>query len=199
MFTLCKKIKEFDNDLAVLFSGEGSDELCGSYMYFHKAPSVDDFDAECYRLLHELRYFDVLRCDKCISGASLEARVPFLDKDFVRTYLSANKSLRVPQNNIEKYLLRKSFDVCDPNLLPSCSLWREKEAFSDGVSKVDKSWYEILQEKLKKDNLSGLESEQEYYKGVFKSHYGEHVPIPHYWLPKWCGDTQEPSARTLNI
>ena len=52
-------------------------------MYFHKAPSPEAFKAETIRLMEDLIYFDVLRCDKSTSGAGLEVRVPFLDKEFM--------------------------------------------------------------------------------------------------------------------
>lgn len=52
----------------------------------------------------------------------------------------------------EKWLLRTSFDTIDPNTmqpyLPKEILWRTKEAFSDGVSSNNRSWYEIIQEHL---------------------------------------------------
>ena len=81
------------------------------------------------RLLNEIHYFDVLRSDRSISDNGLEARTP-LDTDFVRYYLSINPELRSSNEQIEKYLLRKSFE----GLLPKEVLWRRKEAFSDGVS-----------------------------------------------------------------
>lgn len=43
---------------------------------------------------------------------------------------------------IEKYLLRSAFD--GTNLLPSNILWRHKEAFSDGVTSVKKSLFQII-------------------------------------------------------
>ena len=76
--------------------------------------------------------------------SSLELRVPLLDHHFTSYYLSLPASMRRPQQGIEKYLLRKAFD--GTGLLPSEILWRPKEAFSDGVSSVKKSWYESLQE-----------------------------------------------------
>jgi asparagine synthase (glutamine-hydrolysing) len=39
---ICKWIKKY-TDVTVLFSGEGADEASGSYMYFHNAPSAEDF------------------------------------------------------------------------------------------------------------------------------------------------------------
>lgn len=94
------------------------------------------------RLIKELVYYDVLRCDKAVSGAGLEVRVPFLDKEFISYYMSIEPKLKQPRNGMEKYLLRKAFDGLD--LLPKEVLWRTKEAFSDGVSGVKRSWYEII-------------------------------------------------------
>lgn len=50
------------------------------------------------------------------------------------------------QHGVEKYLLRDSFKGLD--LIPDEILWRRKEAFSDGVMSVKKSWYTCLQEHL---------------------------------------------------
>ena len=82
MYLMSKYIKE-KTDVTVIYSGEGSDEASGSYMYFHKAPSPEAFKAETIRLMEDLIYFDVLRCDKSTAGAGLEVRVPFLDKEFL--------------------------------------------------------------------------------------------------------------------
>ena len=153
-----------NSDSKVIFNGDGSDELAGGYMYFHAAPSDYAFDRECKRLLKDIHFYDVLRSDRSISNNGLEARTPFLDKDFVRSYLSIPSSLRNHNNNndlednndhknIEKWLLRKSFDCvieegnnAGSKYLPDEVLWRKKEAFSDGVSKATKSWFEIIQD-----------------------------------------------------
>lgn len=50
------------------------------------------------------------------------------------------------QHGVEKHLLRDSFK--DLNLIPDEILWRRKEAFSDGMMSVKKSWYVCLQEHL---------------------------------------------------
>lgn len=57
----------------------------------------------------------------------LELRVPFLDLRFTQYYLSLSKTIRQPQNKVEKYLLRSAFD--GTGLLPNDVLWRHKEAF----------------------------------------------------------------------
>ena len=76
--------------------------------------------------------YDGRRADRCIK-MGIEARVPFLDPEFIRTYWSILPELRKPSNDrAEKFWLRKAFDGL--NLLPDEILWRKKEAFSDGVS-----------------------------------------------------------------
>ena len=78
MYLLCQWIKK-NTDIAVILSGEGSDEASGSYLYFHAAPTPEAFHDETVRLIKDLYFFDNLRADKSVSGAGLEARVPFLD------------------------------------------------------------------------------------------------------------------------
>ena len=145
MYLISKYIKE-NTDTTVLFSGEGSDELCQGYIYFHKAPSPDEGDKESRRLLHDLYLYDNLRADRTTAAHGLELRVPFLDKFFTSYYLSLPGEDRQPKEGIEKYFLRKAFS--DTGLLPEEVLWRPKEAFSDGVSSKEKSWYAHLQERI---------------------------------------------------
>ena len=74
------------------------------------------FHNETVRLLKDLYCFDNLRADKSISGAGLEARVPFLDKEFLEFYMQIDPKYKIVRDGCEKYLLRKSFDGLD--LLP---------------------------------------------------------------------------------
>lgn len=207
MILLCDYIKN-NTDIAVLYSGEGSDEASGSYMYFYNAPDVNSFRKETIRLVRDLQYFDVLRCDKSISSAGLEARVPFLDRDFLQYYMSIPDEFKMPtKEQCEKKLLRDCFD--DENLLPKEVLWRKKEAFSDGCSQETKSWYSIIQEHCKDmtfdTDFSQLKNppvlnESKYYRELFLSNYSSNDNIiPYYWLPKWCGDVVDPSARVLDV
>jgi asparagine synthase (glutamine-hydrolysing) len=143
-----------NSDAKVIFNGDGSDELMGGYLYMHKAPDSIEFDKESRRLLNDIYMFDVLRSDKSISSHGLEPRTPFLDRNWVQYYLSIPMSMRnhTIENRCEKYLLRKAFSIeyfqTDEGkpLLPDCILWRKKEAFSDGVSNMSRSLYEIIQE-----------------------------------------------------
>ncbi|NWQ65138.1 ASNS synthetase, partial [Neopipo cinnamomea] len=208
MYLVSKYIQK-KTDSVVIFSGEGSDELTQGYIYFHKAPSPEEAAEESERLLKELYLFDVLRADRTTAAHGLELRVPFLDHRFTSYYLSLPAELRIPKNGIEKYLLRLSFE--DSNLLPKEILWRPKEAFSDGIASVKKSWFSILQDYIDQqvDDLL-LEKAAEkypfnppktkesyYYRQIFEKHYpGRSSWLPHYWMPRWVKAT-DPSARTL--
>ena len=213
IFLLSKYIKE-NTDVTVVFSGEGSDEASGSYMYFHNAPGPNEFKEETERLITDLRFFDVLRCDRSTAGAGLEVRVPFLDKQFLDYYMSIDPKFKHPNysdSKIEKYLLRKSFD--GTGLLPSDVLWRVKEGMSDGVSSQTRGWFEIIQEhagklvsdeefetRAEKYSVNTPESKESlWFRNLFNKHYpGNDSMIPYYWLPKWCGNVKEASARVLN-
>lgn len=199
-----KFIKE-NSQAKVIFNGDGSDEVCGGYMYFHAAPDSLEFDKECRRLLNDIHFFDVLRSDRSISSHGLEARTPFLDRCFVQNYLSIPHNIRYHpgKNQCEKYLLRKAFE--EMSILPREVLFRTKEAFSDGVSKQSRSWYEIVQEyivKTKGERYSCLpanEAEKLYYKDVFDRHFPNHGHvIPYFWMPKFV-EAKDASARTLKL
>ncbi len=189
----------------VIFNGDGSDELCGGYLYMNHCPSSLEFDLESRRLLKDIHYFDVLRSDKCISSHGLEPRTPFLDKSFVNYYLSIPAAIRNHnvKGTIEKCLLRTAFSNTD--IIPEEILWRKKEAFSDGVSNKGRSLFEILQEKVaielnKEAHFECCyETEKYYYEKIYKNLYPYTTnTIPYYWMPKYiCAN--DPSARTLKI
>jgi asparagine synthase (glutamine-hydrolysing) len=219
-YLLAKYIKK-NTDICVILNGDVSDELCGSYLYFKNITNTIDFEEECLKLLNELYLYDVLRVDRTLSHHGLEARVPFSDIRFIEYMLSVDPLYRIPRpseylgindKKVEKALLRESF--LESNILPLEVLLRTKEAFSDGCSSQENSWFIIIQNYVNK-LISDEEfinntfvfnrppsKEAYYYRVIFEKYYknNEHI-IPHYWLPnsKYCGDIIEPSARILDI
>jgi asparagine synthase (glutamine-hydrolysing) len=194
------------SEAKVIFNGDGSDEVCGGYLYMDYAPSPLEFDRETKRLLTDIHKFDVLRSDKSISSNGLEPRTPFLDRTFVQFYQSIHPSMRhhKENNQCEKYLLRKAFS--ESQLLPDEVLWRRKEAFSDGVSKHTRSLFVIIQEHVNKLDLIpsiytfNIPDTQEklYYRHLYESFYpNTEQLVPYYWMPKWVNAT-DASARTLD-
>ena len=211
-YLVAKYIKE-NSEAKVIFNGDGSDEVTGGYMYFHESPDEYSFDAECRRLLDDIYTFDVLRSDKSISSNGLEARTPFLDRSFVQFYFSLPEHIRfhAKKNKCEKYLLRRAFD--GRGVIPESVLWRTKEAFSDGVSGDQKSWYQIIDDKIvekfgdKYDSSSNFVEkvnnpttrEQRYYRDIFNRLYPNLATVlPYFWMPKFV-EAGDSSARTLDI
>jgi asparagine synthase (glutamine-hydrolysing) len=194
-----------NSEAKVIFNGDGSDELCGGYLYMDYCPDPIEFDKETRRLLNDIHKYDVLRSDKCISSHGLEPRTPFLDKAFVDFYLSIPCELRFNYHKrIEKYLLREAFSNSQfvnsfkQNLLPDKILWRKKEAFSDGVSKQSRSLFVILQEFIssKYNSQPSIELEKKFYKEIFDESYKNTNILSYLWLPKYKL-SNDPSARTL--
>tara|TARA_A200000113_G_scaffold202927_1_gene197677 strand:+ start:930 stop:2600 length:1671 start_codon:yes stop_codon:yes gene_type:complete len=215
-YLLGKLISENHDDI-VIFNGDGADEVMGGYLYIQEAGNALEFDRECRRLIDDIYHFDVLRSDRCISTHGLESRTPFLDKQFVDTYFSLPCEMRYESNYKlgEKYLLRQAIATSHPDLLPKEVLWRKKEAFSDGVSSNNRSWFEIIQDKLDKvisdKEIDTIQLESEYthniprtkeqlfYRRIFEQHYsGLSGIIPYFWMPKYV-NAKDASARTLEV
>jgi len=128
MYLLARRIKAMG--IKMVLSGEGSDEVFGGYLYFHKAPSARDFHDETVRKLDALHQFDCLRANKSMMAWGVEPRVPFLDSEFLEVAMSMDATAKMAGcGRIEKNVLREAFR----GYLPDSILWRQKEQFSDGV------------------------------------------------------------------
>jgi asparagine synthase (glutamine-hydrolysing) len=128
MYLMARRIRAMG--IKMVLSGEGSDEIFGGYLYFHKAPSPEAFHAETVRKLDALHSYDCLRANKSMLAWGVEARVPFLDKEFIDVAMGLDARYKmVDERRIEKAVLREAF----AGVLPDAILWRQKEQFSDGV------------------------------------------------------------------
>ena len=128
MFLLARRIKAMG--VKMVLSGEGSDEIFGGYLYFHKAPDARAFHKETVRKLDALHLYDCLRANKSMMAWGVEARVPFLDLEFLDLAMSMDAQAKMAgRSRMEKAVLREAF----AGALPDRILWRQKEQFSDGV------------------------------------------------------------------
>jgi asparagine synthase (glutamine-hydrolysing) len=218
---LVSKYIRANSDNVVIFCGDLSDEIFASYRGFMQAPTATNFYDENVRMIRDVQYFDLLRSDKSISGAGLEARVPFGDNDLIKYVMSIPPELKMFSDaRMEKYLLRKAFDDPENPILPRELLYRRKEAFSDGVSSHERSWFQIIREfvdtqvsnreyeqelekfeelewEWKEDIPHPYDKESYYYLKIFQEFYPGHEDmIPYYWRHPFS-ENKDPSARLL--
>ncbi len=133
MYLLARRIKAMG--VKMVLSGEGSDEIFGGYLYFHKAPNAREFHEELVRKLDALHNYDCLRANKSMMAWGVEPRVPFLDVEFMDVAMRMDAQAKMivkggdGRRHVEKAMLREAFE----GYLPDSILWRQKEQFSDGV------------------------------------------------------------------
>ena len=177
MYLLARVIKSMG--IKMVLSGEGADEIFGGYLYFHKAPSAEEFHKETVRKLSKLHLYDCLRANKSLAAWGVEGRVPFLDKEFLDVAMRTNpKAKMCPGTTMEKRIVREAFS----DMLPQEIVWRQKEQFSDGVGY---SWIDTLK-KITSEQVSDeqmahaaerfpintpLCKEEYYYRSIFEEHF----------------------------
>ncbi len=116
MFLLSRKIRAMG--VKMVLSGEGSDELLAGYLYFHLAPNGPEMQREIVSRVTNLHLADNLRANKSTMAFSLEARVPFLDKDFIDVVMAIDpmeKMHRHGQKDAEGEFpieIRNGFSFC---------------------------------------------------------------------------------------
>ena len=199
-------------DVKVVLNGDGADEVLGGYLYMRAAPSDLAFETETTRLLTEIHRYDVLGSERSMAAHGLESRSPFLDRQFVATARAIPTKLLRPFGRIEKNVLRLAF--ANTGLLPDAVLWRREEAFSDGISRAEKSWFALAAEAGEAAATGDWRSEAStysvnrpltaeafWYRRLFHSSYDEaaaEAVAPAMWMPRFIVAT-DPSARTLAL
>jgi asparagine synthase (glutamine-hydrolysing) len=177
MYLLARVIKSMG--IKMVLSGEGADEVFGGYLYFHKAPSAEEFHKETVRKLEKLYQYDCLRANKSLAAWGIEGRVPFLDKEFMDVAMRINpKDKMITPERMEKWVLRKAF----ADILPESVAWRQKEQFSDGVgySWID-SLKEVVEQAVTDEQMEQVThrfplqpprtKEEYYYRSIFEGHF----------------------------
>ena len=177
MYLMARVIKSMG--IKMVLSGEGADEIFGGYLYFHKAPNSKEFHEETIRKLKDLHLYDCLRANKSMAAWGVEARVPFLDKEFLEVAMKIDPKIKmINHKNIEKLILREAFE----DYLPNEILYRQKEQFSDGVGY---DWIDTLktvaEERVTDDQFENsssvfklntpLSKEEYYYRKIFNEFF----------------------------
>ena len=211
MYLLSRKIKALG--VKMVLSGEGSDEIFGGYLYFHAAPNKEEFHRETIKRVKNLHLADCLRANKSTSAWGVEARVPFLDKQFLEVSMNVDPAEKMITNErIEKYILRKAFDTSDePDVqpyLPKHILWRQKEQFSDGVGY---GWIDALKDTAEvtvTDEMMAhpkpewgpdvpTNKEAYWYRLMFDEHFPSYcASTVMRWTPTWSKQS-DPSGRAI--
>ncbi|EKD13812.1 uncharacterized protein L3040_005570 [Drepanopeziza brunnea f. sp. 'multigermtubi'] len=211
MFLLSRKIKAMG--VKMVLSGEGSDEEFGGYLYFHAAPDKAAFHEETVRRVKNLHLWDCMRANKSTMAWGVEARVPFLDKEFLEVAMNIDPAEKmITKDRIEKYIMRKAFDTSDEPgakpYLPDHILWRQKEQFSDGVgygwidALKDQAELHVTDEMMKNPKPEwGADipdsKEAYWYRTMFDEHFPPYcADTVMRWTPTWSKQT-DPSGRAI--
>ena len=220
-YLVCRWIGQ-NTDCKVVMVGEGPDEVCSSYLFNWYAPSGAALDASAREYVRRIHLYDARRADRCVARWGLEARVPFLDPEFIAAYWAIPGALRMPKaKGMEKWWLREAFKGTE--VLPERVRLRMKDAFSDSIS-GQVSWSQMIQEwvegQVTEEEMAGAAArfsvpvgavpqtkEAYYYRRIFCEVFGERLQsvLPGYWQPRWNAEGKEvqgyvdPSARTLGV
>jgi len=142
-------------DVKMVLTGEGADELFAGYLYFQDANNPKQVQNELRRIYGMLGNINLHRTDRMTMAHSLEARVPFLDTEFTRLVMSVDPRIKmvdpiaVKSNSRgrEKTMLRELFEGPNENgdSIPRPILWRAKAMQCEGVGE---DWVSILQRRV---------------------------------------------------
>jgi len=117
------------DDLRVILSGQGADELFAGYKRY-ESQNPEDLEKALRIDLDNIAQNNLERDDAVTMVNSVELRVPYLDKKVIELALSISPELKIHEG-IRKYILR----LAASKILPDEIAWKEKKAaqYSSGI------------------------------------------------------------------
>ncbi|MBW2536899.1 MAG: hypothetical protein JRI55_35770, partial [Deltaproteobacteria bacterium] len=168
-----------DHGIKVVLCGEGSDEIFAGYKAVRQLSWPELQDAT-WTLMENLHKTELQRLDRMSMAVSLEARVPFLDRDMVEYAVNLPCSVKIRddgERRVEKWILRRAFE----GLLPEEILWREKLPFDQGSggrhiiehvnNRVSDDDLRLAQQRWPEAEL--VSKEMLFYYRIWREHFGE--------------------------
>lgn len=175
----------------VVITGEGADEPFCGYQYFKDAPNSEELAKESRRIYRHLHNVNLQRSDRMSMAHALEARVPFLDVEFLHTAFSIDpKEKLIGQDGMEKKYLRETFAGSTP--IPRELLFRTKAMQCEGVgmsfvgilqAEIEKTMTdEHLRAAQEKYRINPPHSKEEcLYRDLFEEHFRGKDRFVHVW------------------
>jgi asparagine synthase (glutamine-hydrolysing) len=168
-----------DKGIKVVLCGEGSDEIFAGYKTLRHM-AWPELEEATWTLINNLHKTELQRLDRMSMAVSLEARVPFMDRDLVEYALNLPAESKLREDNgrrVEKWILREAFD----GMLPHEILWREKMPFDQGsggreiIEHVNSQVTdEELDEARREYPAAKLVSKEAlFYYRIWREHFGE--------------------------
>jgi asparagine synthase (glutamine-hydrolysing) len=170
-----------ERGIKIALVGEGADEIFAGYSEFAEISNYDDLQKSLLGYIRLLYRTQLQRVDRGSMACGVEARVPFLDKEFVEYVMAINPSLKI-YGNSTKWILRQAF----MGELPDEIINREKVPFPVGVNASRKEFQKDIYSQTAERNLSDGEfmklqidypeyklqtKEEAYYFSLYKKYF----------------------------
>lgn len=192
-------------EVKVILTGEGADELFGGYTYYKEIDDEDALHAELIRSVQSLHNVNLQRVDRMTMAHSLEGRVPFLDLKMIEAGQVVPTELKLKGDPpMEKWVLRKA---CE-DLLPYDIVWRRKTQFDEGTGIaealpifIDEKFSDADAKQVMENNPDVYirSKEEAYYFKIFSDFFSEKAHIVN-GVARWAErpDFDEQAEEMLN-